>query len=74
MSELKEVLVLAKAYNYIAFSNDVTDRTVAKWQKTLDDIKADGTYAKIMSKYAAGSASITYEKPEPAVEDLNAGK
>lgn len=74
MSEIKEVLVLAKAYNYIAFSKDVSDETVAKWQKTLDEIKADGTYAKIMSRYPTGSASITFDRPGPVDEEFNIGK
>ncbi|MGV8176673.1 MAG: substrate-binding periplasmic protein [Candidatus Bilamarchaeaceae archaeon] len=36
---------------YIAFSRDVSDADVAKWQNAIDGIKADGTYATIATKY-----------------------
>lgn len=65
-SELKEVLSLANYFNYMAFSIKTPDETVEKWQKTLDEIKADGTYAKIMSKYVTGPPSMTFDKPGPA--------
>lgn len=36
---------------YIAFSKDVDDEVIQKWQKALDSIKQDGTYQKIYSNY-----------------------
>jgi len=36
--------------NYIAFSNKTPDAIVATWQKTLDEIKRDGTYSRIVNK------------------------
>lgn len=67
-SEIKEMLVLSKYYAYMAFSKKTSDETVAKWQKTLDGIKADGTYAQIMSKYFTGNVSMTFDRPGPAKE------
>ncbi len=36
---------------YLAFSKNTPDAVVEKWQKALDEIKADGTYTRIYSKY-----------------------
>lgn len=36
---------------YIAFNKDTDDKVIQKWQRVLDDIKADGTYEKIVLKY-----------------------
>ena len=35
----------------IAFNIDTPDSTISKWQRALDDLKADGTYQKIIKKY-----------------------
>ncbi|RPI79187.1 MAG: amino acid ABC transporter substrate-binding protein [Desulfobacteraceae bacterium] len=36
---------------YMAFNKNTSDEIVKKWQKALDDMKADGTYNKILAKY-----------------------
>ncbi|MEA3353690.1 MAG: transporter substrate-binding domain-containing protein [Campylobacterota bacterium] len=36
---------------YIAFNKQTDDSIIEKWQKALDDIKSDGTYKEIVSKY-----------------------
>lgn len=36
---------------YIAFNKQTDDKTIEKWQKTLDEIKKDGTYQKILNNY-----------------------
>jgi len=36
---------------YIAFSNNISDEVVAKWQKILDDLKAEGIYDNIINEY-----------------------
>jgi len=36
---------------YIAFGINTPDYIIQRWQKALDDIKADGTYQKIINKY-----------------------
>ncbi len=48
---LETVHTLRKEHLYIAFSQDVPDATIALWQRTLHEIKADGTYDRILSKY-----------------------
>ncbi len=36
---------------YIAFSKDISDNEVNKWQQALDQLKASGKYAIILKKY-----------------------
>lgn len=36
---------------FLAFSKNVPDAVVARWQATLDQLKADGTHQKILDKY-----------------------
>lgn len=36
---------------YIAFSKDISDREIKKWQEALDFIKSSGEYEKILRKY-----------------------
>ena len=49
--------ILQKAFNlrkhnlYIGFNIETPDSLVKKFQKTLDQIKNDGTYDKIVNKY-----------------------
>ncbi|MFA7621682.1 MAG: transporter substrate-binding domain-containing protein [Aminobacteriaceae bacterium] len=42
---------LSKSDVSFAFHKDVDDELIAEMQKTLDEIKADGTYDEIMKKY-----------------------
>lgn len=49
--QLEKVLDVKDTQLYIAFSKNTSDEDVAKWQKALDDMKADGTYDTIMKKY-----------------------
>lgn len=42
--------MFAKSAAWLAFSPDVPDEIVAKWQKALDTLKANGTYARIMER------------------------
>ena len=35
---------------WLAFSKDIPDETVARWQQALDRLKADGTYGAIMKR------------------------
>ena len=44
--QLKLVLSFKTVGNYIAFSRMTSDRIVAQWQKVLDDIRRDGTWAR----------------------------
>jgi len=36
---------------YIAFSKDISDNEIDKWQKALDFVKISGKYGKILKKY-----------------------
>lgn len=36
---------------YIAFNKHTDEQTINKWQQALNEIKADGTYEKILAKY-----------------------
>ncbi len=40
--------------HYLAFSQKTSDEVVQKWQKALDDMKRDGTFAKIFNKWLPG--------------------
>lgn len=48
---LEKVFDVKDTQLYIAFSKTTSDEEVAKWQKALDEMKADGTYDAMMSKY-----------------------
>jgi polar amino acid transport system substrate-binding protein len=36
---------------YIAFNKNTDDKVIKRWQETLDQIKSDGTYKKILDRY-----------------------
>ncbi|MBU8849851.1 MAG: ABC transporter substrate-binding protein [Desulfobacterales bacterium] len=44
-------VIIKDQHKYIAFSKQVPDEIVQKWQNVLDDIKQDGTYEKILGKW-----------------------
>ncbi|MBB6481261.1 substrate-binding periplasmic protein [Spirochaeta isovalerica] len=46
--EFAKALSIRKVYLYIAFSRTTSDQIVSKWQATLDNMKKDGTYRRIM--------------------------
>lgn len=50
-SDLEKVFDVQDTQLYIAFSKNTPDADIAKWQKALDDMKADGSYDAIMKKY-----------------------
>lgn len=41
---------LGNSVSYFAFSNNTSDALVKKWQRTLNQMKEDGTFAKIFDK------------------------
>jgi polar amino acid transport system substrate-binding protein len=47
--QLELVYPFRKVKNYIALSIQTPDDLIRKWQQTLDEIKKDGTYARIRS-------------------------
>lgn len=46
---------------YIAFSLGTSDETVRRWQKTMDEMKKDGTFASIYQKWLPGEAPPGFE-------------
>jgi polar amino acid transport system substrate-binding protein len=40
--------------HYLAFSLKTSDEVVRKWQKTLDEMKKDGSFAKLFNKWLPG--------------------
>ncbi len=49
--QLELVYAFRKVFNYIAFSLQTSDGIVNLWRQTLDEIKRDGTYAKLSETY-----------------------
>lgn len=48
---VKMKIPIYSSHLYIAFNKETDEKTIKKWQKALDEIKADGTYEKITTKY-----------------------
>lgn len=51
MSEVESVLNLSTNMVYVTFSQGTSPELVALWQKTLDEMKADGTFRQIYAKW-----------------------
>ena len=49
--DFEQVYAFRNVSNYIAFSNDTPLAVIHDWQRCLEGIKQDGTYAQIASKY-----------------------
>lgn len=56
---LERVYAFRKVDNFIAFSLKTPATVVYKWQKHLNDIKKDGTYARICRKYQYQPEDLT---------------
>ena len=51
-NDFEPVFTLFSLETYIGMSNGTSDEVVGKWQKTLEEIKKDGTFAKIVDKWS----------------------
>lgn len=51
---LEQVFVVTRAKTYIAFSSRVSQKIVHRWQDALDDMKNDGTFSTIHTKWFPG--------------------
>lgn len=51
VSDVKRVFDLFKSHLYIAASKDTDARTITLWNRTLEEMKKDGTFARIQRKY-----------------------
>ncbi len=69
-TQLNLQLVQNTTHTYIAFSDDVSDKVITKWQNALDEMKDDGSLQTIMDNYlpgnrAPGRISIFTERNPP---------
>lgn len=49
--EYETVFILQEGFHYFAFHQNTPDRMIKSFQKTLDEIKAQGDYDKILDRY-----------------------
>ncbi|MBF0235713.1 MAG: transporter substrate-binding domain-containing protein [Desulfamplus sp.] len=61
LKAFKELYVFKILEAYIAFSSKIPDEVIINWQTTLDQIKKDGTYKQIFSKYETGPPRMAIE-------------
>jgi polar amino acid transport system substrate-binding protein len=54
VNDIETAFILMQSFQYIAFSRETPDDVVAKWQKTLDAMKADGTCDRLYAKWLPG--------------------
>ena len=50
-SEIEPVIGLGTYELYLAFSPQTPDFVIAPWQRVLDELRSDGTFAEIVRKY-----------------------
>ena len=65
-NRIKKVFDVQKEFMYLAFSRNTPDDIIDKWQQALDEIKSDGTYAQIFSKWIMFSLSEDLQ-PKPLI-------
>ncbi|MEE8382524.1 MAG: response regulator, partial [Thermodesulfobacteriota bacterium] len=63
--KIENIYEVQKDYMYMAFSKSTPDSVIEKWQKALDEIKADGTFAQIFSEWIMFSYT---EELKPGIE------
>ena len=51
MGDVESILNLSTDMDYVAFSKGTPPELIALWQKTLDEMKADGTFRQIYAKW-----------------------
>ncbi len=49
--KIEKIFNVQERFMYMAFSKSTPDSVIEKWQKILDEIKLDGTYAQIFSRW-----------------------
>ena len=54
VGEVDQLLVFLHSDSYIAFSQDTDPQLLARWQRTLDAMKVDGSFAAIYQKWLPG--------------------
>lgn len=71
ISDLELVLPINEVNLFIAFSKGTSVKIVERWQKSLDDMKQDGTFEKISRKWLAEDS---IPKLEALTSRVNLGK
>lgn len=61
---IQEVFTYQKHYSYIAISKGTSLELVRRWQKTLNDMKADGTFWWLASKWLPPNAITVSEQED----------
>ena len=51
MSQLELSFSFLRTSSYLAFAHDTPDAVIARWQGALDDMKRDGSFARIYAKW-----------------------
>jgi polar amino acid transport system substrate-binding protein len=54
--DVRPLYTFLESQNYIAFSRDTADVLVQQWQSALDDMKRDGSFAKLYETWLPGEA------------------
>lgn len=62
-NEIEEVFTYKQNSSYIAFSKQTPPATVQQWQRTLDEIKADGTFHWLAQKWLPPDSIAVSERP-----------
>ncbi len=62
-NEIEEVLTYEQNSSYIAFSKQTSLAVVQQWQKTLDEIKADGTFWWLAQRWLPLDAIMVSGRP-----------
>ncbi|WP_145964048.1 substrate-binding periplasmic protein [Chromobacterium phragmitis] len=53
-NEVRKLLTFTHTYGYIAFSKITSDQVVRTWQRALEDMKRDGSFAAIYHRWLPG--------------------
>ncbi len=69
--KIEKVFEVQKDYMYIAFSKSAPNSAIEVWQKALDEIRADGTFAQIFSKWIMFSYSEGHKSNKKLSFDEN---
>jgi polar amino acid transport system substrate-binding protein len=65
--DFREIFRVSEPDNYIAFSRDVPDSLITRWQSALDAMRSDGTFQNLAQKWLPDeSNSVPAETAKPA--------
>jgi polar amino acid transport system substrate-binding protein len=64
--QIESVLTYQQQYSYIAISKQTSPAVVQQWQKTLDEMKADGTFWWLARKWLPPDAIMVSERQTPS--------